>query len=69
MCIYVSTITIFTWLNAIAFITLVRKIDVATIQAQYYYLILEDVVYTHNFEISCSTDEVRLLFKVWRLIK
>ena len=38
-------LTIFTW-NAIAFITLVRKIIGATIQN----LILKDDVYTHNFE-------------------
>ena len=32
-CSYVHS-TIFTWLNAVAFISLVQKIDVATIQVQ-----------------------------------
>ena len=29
-----------------------------------HYPILEDIVYTHNFEIYCGTDQVRLLFKM-----
>ena len=60
--------TVFTWLNAAAFITLVWKIVAATIQIQHY-SILENDVYTHNFEIHRDANQVRRLFKVRSLTK
>ena len=55
--------TIFTWLNAAAFITLVRIIDAATIQIRP----LLDTQRCHNLEIHCGTNQVRLLLKVRHL--
>ena len=61
--------TVFTWLNAAAFITLVQKIDAATIQKRPLLNALTRCLYTHNFEINCGTNQVRRLFEVRRLTK
>ena len=56
-------IYVFTWLlNAVTFF-MARGVTRSRQFKTYHYLILEDNVYTHNFEI----DQVWLLFKVWHL--
>ena len=59
---------VFTWLHAAPFITLVQKSMWQLFKCDHY-SIDEDVVYSHNFEIDCGTDQVQLLFKVRRLTK
>ena len=50
------------WLNSVAFITLVCKINVANIQA-WSLLNTQGDVYTHNFKTHCDDDQVRHLTK------
>ena len=45
--------TIFTWLNATVFITLVRKIMQQLLKCDHY-TILEDNIYTNNLKIHCD---------------
>ena len=60
--------TIFTWLNAAAFITLVEKWMQRLFKTDHYSMLKDDVC-THDFEIDCGTNQVRRLFEVRRLTK
>jgi len=60
--------TVFTWWIVGEFITLVPKIDTATVQI-YDCSMLTNIVYALTFTINCGLTCVQQLFKVQRLTK
>ena len=54
---HVFACTVFTWLNSVAFISLVPKSMWQLFKTDHY-LVFKDNVYTHYVEIDCGTDQV-----------